>query len=77
MYDQLYVEFLDWHTGKQVRSKFNADELVSTYQHHVNVINAIRDKRLVKFHRLMSNLYVEAMSVWFHEFKRMPSDLIF
>ncbi|KAF8808313.1 hypothetical protein BYT27DRAFT_7337818 [Phlegmacium glaucopus] len=37
----LYVELLDWRTGKQVRSKFNADELVSTYQHHVNVINAI------------------------------------
>jgi len=41
------------------------------------IVRLSTDKPLVKFHRLMPNLYVKATSAQFRESKGMPPDLIF
>ncbi|KAF9458287.1 hypothetical protein BDZ94DRAFT_1325651 [Collybia nuda] len=56
----VYADILERSTGEHVKTKFDADTQFGTYQHHCSILEGIKAKDPIKFHRLMSNLFLEA-----------------
>ncbi|RXW12653.1 hypothetical protein EST38_g13201 [Candolleomyces aberdarensis] len=53
----LRVELKLWDRGTRLSIKFDADAYSTVYNHHVDVLNQLREKSLTKFHWLVAYLY--------------------
>jgi hypothetical protein len=62
-YHQLRAEINLWKTGRRkiITKKFDADQHIAVYDHHVEVLNKIKESSVPKFHRMMAFLYDEAL----------------
>ncbi|RXW22225.1 hypothetical protein EST38_g3625 [Candolleomyces aberdarensis] len=58
----LRAEINLWKTGyrKVTTKKFDVDQHIAVYDHHVEVLNKIKESSIPKFHRKMAYLYKEA-----------------
>jgi Domain of unknown function (DUF6532) len=57
---QLYAAIYEWRSGKYLVTEFSANSYLDVYMGHTDTLNHIREKNILAFHSMMTDIYTQA-----------------